>query len=70
MAKFGKLQFERLPKKMHQEVIDLFEDDMKKKLLEIHNKYKLTTFDYNKCCDLSGMMIHFQTAITEGIIGK
>jgi len=66
----SKLHFERLPKEKHSELLDLVKNNMKKKLRELHDKYKLTDFDYSGCCAVDGLIIHLERYIKAGYFGK
>lgn len=61
------MYYERLPKEEHKRVIELVEQVKLKELLEIHNKYKLTKYNYN-CCDLYGMLDWYRHGIANGQI--
>jgi len=64
-----KFYWERLPEKEHPEFIEAVYDDFKKRILEYHEEYRLSDFNY-KCCDLSYLMMHARQAIENGKIGQ
>lgn len=61
----SKFHWDRLPPEHYKEFVEAVFDDFKKKVLEFHEEYKLTDYNY-KCCDLSYLLIHAKQAIKDG----
>lgn len=61
------MNIERLPKIEHKKVIEMVEKFDYKGLLLIHNKYKLTDWNYD-CCGEEFLYEHFKDAVNTGKI--
>lgn len=59
--------FSRLPKSEHAKAIAACNEFNIMPLLILHNKYKLSIYEY-KCCGLDGLVAHFKIAIENGQI--
>lgn len=61
------MRYERIPKAEHAAIIGYVATHNYKKLLEIHNKYKLTDWNYD-CCGLDGLLDWYKHGIENGQI--
>lgn len=57
--------FTKLPQEEHAAVIDAYNSNDARKLLEIHDKYQLSKHNY--CC-VAGLLVWYKWAIDNGII--
>lgn len=58
--------FSRLPGSEHSAVIAAFDAGNIRALVDIHDKYKLSPYNY--CCDQTGLLAWFGDAIKTGLI--
>lgn len=65
-----RFDWSRLPKEKYNEFIVYVEGGFKKKLLEMHNKYRLSSFDYNACCNLDKLLNRCESAVRRGVVYK
>lgn len=61
------MDYSKIPKRLHKKIIEAVNEKDYQLLLIIHNEYKLTNFNYN-CCELDGMLKHYQNGIDVGAI--
>lgn len=61
------MNYELIPKELHARIIEAVENEEHLFLLIIHNKYKLTIYDY-KCCGLNDLINHYKHGIKIGAI--
>ena len=61
----SKFNWDKLPKDEVSNFIELVKADKKKEVLAIHNKYKLSTYNFG-CCSTSALINHSLNAIRLG----
>lgn len=60
--------FDRIPESERERVKQLVDDEDNVELLKIHNKYKVSIFTYESCCNLDPMRDWFKYGIENGFI--
>lgn len=61
------MKYHLIPESERERVRNLIRANEIRELWIIHNKYKLTNYDYS-CCGLDGMMDWYQHGLREGLI--
>lgn len=61
------MYYEKIPIELHAIIIESVEKKDYRKLLMIHNEYKLTNFNYT-CCGIDGLVEHYKHGIEIGAI--